>query len=117
MKEIILLSHKEIVKEDDESKDMRRSEGLNKNGEDPKRLEILSAQFMMESVLVVRSKIGGDILSPRAKAGFVPTIKTQKLDPGVWTILSSSTRQHSSCLKVMLATRAVMEPLAQIIQD
>jgi len=66
--------------------------GLNKNGEDPKRVEILSAQFMMESVLVVRSKIGGDISSPRAKRRSYKDQKTRVWEFGLFSAAQGNVR-------------------------
>jgi len=53
MEEINLLSQRKMVKGVDKFKDRRRDDGFNRNGADPKRVEILTDQLMIERVLVV----------------------------------------------------------------
>jgi len=49
------------VKDVDELSDRRRDDGFNRNGKDPKLVEIMTDRFVMEKVLVVIEIIDGDI--------------------------------------------------------
>jgi len=62
---MILLTQQKMVKAVDEFKDTRRDEGVNRNGADPKRAEIITDQLMMEKVLVVIKIFWDDIFEER----------------------------------------------------